>query len=834
MQRPVPRTSRAPRARRRALVVCLTIAIMLVATPPVDAEPQAAAVVPATDAPSRAAGPGTEMRTDTVPLTGAPAFAVLDPAGDGAGGASWRADDVAPFVALGASWRSGSAHEAKVVIRYADGTTSELFTLDADGEHGEDTGANPRIVTDPVALDRDAVGWTLSLDGTADDLQVHLVRAVPTAAGATGAGTSIGGDVLADTADGMPGPAGIRSRASWGARPRKPTEPCAPGGRPEGLGCVATSGVVNAVVHHTVNANDYSPESVPQLLRSIQAFHQDVDGFDDIGYNFVVDRFGTVWEARAGGADRPVVGGHVKGFNTGSVGVAALGTFESAAPNEATLDGIARTIAWKFAMRNVDPFGQVTVRSNGGDRYDEGELVTVATIDGHGNIGATSCPGAQLFARLPDIRQRVAALLPAVTGEADGSDRFSGRLTVRGFALRRGQVAPVAVALDVNGVRVAQMTADQPNAIVAARFPGIGANHGWSFTLPVGLDTNGQACVTELSTNTLLACRDLNPVTPPFGDLRVEAALGPPRLTVSGWLIDPDSSEPTVVHLYLDGRFTAVWADDPRPDVAAAYPGYGANRGFRVELPTTEGEHTLCAFGINVPRGDHLLMRCSAVLVGSEPVNRVPPRGWIDDVRGGGESVLVSGWAFDPDTSSSIGVHVYVDGVGTPITADAPRPDVAAAFAGAPVRSGFVARIPAAPGPHRVCLYAIDANAAGPHTLLGCRDVVSLVKDASPPFGALDVAAGGAGRVTVSGWAIDPDTVEPIAVHVYVDGAGVPLVADRERPDVAAAFPGVRAAHGFAASLPAARGTRTVCAYAINNLASGANTLLACRAVTVT
>ena len=85
-----------------------------------------------------------------------------------------------------------------------------------------------------------------------------------------------------------------------------------------------------AVVHHTAGTNDYSPAQAAAILRGIELYHVKSNGWNDIGYNFLVDRYGTVYEGRAGGVDRNVIGAHALGFNTGSVGVAVMGTFTSA------------------------------------------------------------------------------------------------------------------------------------------------------------------------------------------------------------------------------------------------------------------------------------------------------------------------------------------------------------------------------------------------------------------------------------------------------------------------------------------------------------------------
>jgi hypothetical protein len=366
---------------------------------------------------------------------------------------------------------------------------------------------------------------------------------------------------------------------------------------------------------------------------------------------------------------------------------------------------------------------------------------------------------------------------------------------------------------------------------VATRFPAIGAAHGFVISVPVTLAMR-QACLTENLTGTLIGCRDVNPVTPPFGNVGFTTANDPPRIGLSGWIIDPDSTEPTVVHVYVDGGFSAqLWADRSRPDVAPDYPEWGPLRGFSADIPTTQGEHQVCVYGINIPAGEHPLLGCRELVVGA--INRTPPTGNLDAVQAGGASVVVSGWALDRDTTDPLNVHVYVDRDLTPLVTSVPRPDVTAAFPGVTGRSGFSARVPASPGRHTVCVYAIDPNIVGPHSLLGCRIIDVYPAEAAPPGGSLDLVTAGAGQIGVAGWAIDPDTAAPIDVHVYVGRAGSAHRAALRRDDVGAVLPAYGPDHGFAVTVPAPRGTQQVCVYAINNLATGAHTLLGCRIVTV-
>jgi hypothetical protein len=193
-------------------------------------------------------------------------------------------------------------------------------------------------------------------------------------------------------------------------------------------------------------------------------------------------------------------------------------------------------------------------------------------------------------------------------------------------------------------------------------------------------------------------------------------------------------------------------------------------------------------------------------------------------------AINAAGWAIDPDTTDPINVHVYVDGrLAGGTTAHHTRSDVGAVFPASGSGHGFDATFDATPGPHTVCAYAIN-DGPPDHTLLGCRSLTVIARNAPPPFGMLDVVARSGTTVRVAGWAIDPDTNEPIAVHVYVGTAGVATTADRSRVDVDAVFHrGDR--HGFDVVVPIPSAPTQVCAYGINNNEIGPNSLIGCRTV---
>ena len=161
-----------------------------------------------------------------------------------------------------------------------------------------------------------------------------------------------------------------------------------------------------AVVHHTVNTNDYTPEQVPAMIRGIYEFHTHVNQWCDIGYNFIVDRFGKIYEGRFGGVDRAVTGAHAGGFNTGSTGVSLLGDFSSAAVPPAMYNGLRTILTWKLWVHRVDANRQVPVVAGSfdGSRYPAGTVVNTWTISGHRDFDMTDCPGNGGYSLLGRLR----------------------------------------------------------------------------------------------------------------------------------------------------------------------------------------------------------------------------------------------------------------------------------------------------------------------------------------------------------------------------------------------------------------------------------------------
>ncbi|BBZ25033.1 N-acetylmuramoyl-L-alanine amidase [Mycolicibacter hiberniae] len=191
-------------------------------------------------------------------------------------------------------------------------------------------------------------------------------------------------------------PPNIIPRSHWGAgaygRCGKPVE----------------SGPVHAaVVHHTAGSNDYAPEDSAEIIRAIYAYHTRTLGWCDIGYNALVDKYGQVFEGRAGGLTRGIMGSHAGGFNSNTWGVTLIGTFDDAPPPPIQLESVGRLLGWRLGLDRTDPRGMAQLTSAGGSftNVPRGASLTLPSIIGHRDLDATECPGNQGYIALNAIRE---------------------------------------------------------------------------------------------------------------------------------------------------------------------------------------------------------------------------------------------------------------------------------------------------------------------------------------------------------------------------------------------------------------------------------------------
>ncbi|MFI5696111.1 N-acetylmuramoyl-L-alanine amidase [Kribbella sp. NPDC051586] len=303
-----------------------------------------------------------------------------------------------PFGMVAVTWPEGEQNVTAKVRVEQNGQWTDWQSLSVEDDHGPDP-----LVPEGIQRGGTEPLWV----GNASGVQASAV---------TDAGTTIAGakvvliqpGVLASDADEPSAqsiePAASRapypmplmvSRRRWGADERLRGHNGAACARPK-----YTTTVLAAFVHHTADRNDYTRTQVPAMVRAMYAYHVKSRGWCDLGYNFLVDRFGRVFEGRFGGAQLPVLGAHTASFNSNSFGVAVIGNFEQAAPPAAMLESTARVIAWKLDANYRSP--QATIRLDGSSLH---------TVSGHRDTKATACPGTQLYNKLGWLRQRVNTLM---------------------------------------------------------------------------------------------------------------------------------------------------------------------------------------------------------------------------------------------------------------------------------------------------------------------------------------------------------------------------------------------------------------------------------------
>jgi hypothetical protein len=326
------------------------------------------------------------------------------------------------FDLIGLGWNGRSPVRAEVRARKRGGPWSAWVPLHSSDDHGPDAGRAPagdrtrRHGTDPIWTGP-ADEFQLRVDGAAAGLRARFVRSAP-AARTAGRRYGVARSAAARRQGVAPA---IIPRAAWGG------DSVVPRAAP------LFGQVQLAFVHHTATANDYGPEDSAAIVLGIARYHRDHNGWNDLGYNFLIDKYGQVFEGRAGGIDRAIVGAQAQGFNSVSTGVSCIGTFMTVAQTEAGMDALARLIAWKLSLHAVPVQGPVTVPSAGGptNRFAAGTPVTFERIAGHRDGNATSCPGDVLYGQLADLRARAARYvtpLAAVTVQA-ASTRLRGSTT---------------------------------------------------------------------------------------------------------------------------------------------------------------------------------------------------------------------------------------------------------------------------------------------------------------------------------------------------------------------------------------------------------------------
>jgi hypothetical protein len=443
----------------------------------------------------------------------------------------------------------------------------------------------------------------------------------------------------------------ILSRRSWGANESIRR------GAPS-----YASSVGFAVVHHTAGTNSYTAAQSAAIVRGIYVYHARGNGWNDIGYNFLVDRYGNVFEGRYGGLDQPVIGAHAEGFNTGSVGVAVLGSYGSPAPPAAARRSLASLLSWRLDVAHVDPLSSLLFTSGGNAKFAAGTPVTLRAVAGHRDTGFTTCPGAALYSQLRSLAQQAASAglpklyAPTVEGDIGGQVRFRARLTQElPWAVTVSDSAGAVVA---NGVGTSQEIDWTWDSATAAK--GL-----YNWTIAAG-DSVRSATGTVGAAPVPLAIRAAR-ATPriitPNGDGQTDASvisytLSAPA-TVTATLRAPDGRQLAVLftqqrrpgrHTF---RFTAAGVTDGRYEIVLT-----AKDGFATVTAVVPVlvDRTVRRFGVKPgavsPNGDGVndelsfsfeLTRAASVRVDVAQAGKTIAQVYVADLRPGVQAVTWNG-----------------------------------------------------------------------------------------------------------------------------------------------------------------------------------------------
>ncbi len=293
------------------------------------------------------------------------------------------------FSMAGVSWRRSERPEGHAELRTTrDGRTWTSWTDLEPADNGPDRGSREDrgvVATEPQWVGRARLAQVRWSGGTPPEgLALHMIDpgSDPT--------------IPRSSAAAAPAKPGIISRARWGADEsiRRCCSTFAPS-------------VDFAVIHHTVTKNTYTREESASIVRGIYEYHVRVNGWDDVGYHFLIDRYGQVFEGRSGGVSEPVIGAHAEGFNTKSTGVSLIGSFQSESPPAAMTTALTNLLAWKLDIHHVDARGSTTVVSGGSRKFPAGKSVRVSSISAHRDLQETACPGDPVVAALPRLRSDV-------------------------------------------------------------------------------------------------------------------------------------------------------------------------------------------------------------------------------------------------------------------------------------------------------------------------------------------------------------------------------------------------------------------------------------------
>lgn len=263
--------------------------------------------------------------------------------------------------------------------------------------------AQDTAVTQEQLVDRlvDATAPVGSEDGTTADEGTDVSETTgATASAATSAGHGVNLDLptalaATTTANGLPVP--VVTRAEWGANQAYMTW------------SPKYANAAHVVVHHTAGTNNYTAAQSASIVAGIYYYHAVTLDWGDIGYNFLVDKYGQVFEGRYGtlssAAGKMVIGGHARGVNTGTMGISMMGNYVSTSPTDVQIDRVGKMAGWflkRSGVTNASASASFTILTT--EKYKAGQVVNLPRILAHRDVGYTTCPGDGGYSKMGQIR----------------------------------------------------------------------------------------------------------------------------------------------------------------------------------------------------------------------------------------------------------------------------------------------------------------------------------------------------------------------------------------------------------------------------------------------
>lgn len=595
----------------------------------------------------------------------APAPAAAD-AGAGAPVRSAVVGGLAPAAGLGLFGATGTVSRplglpfpsSMVALALPAGATAELRATPPGGApgpwleveaHEDDEGPDPRspeavrealvvgdrVLSDPLWVTDAAAVEVRLVGGELGDVAVHAIdsmglsrslpeRALDALRAAWSQGRAATPAVAATPATTATDQPAIADRAAWGADEQ------IVGGEP-----TIRPTVRNAFVHHTVNGNGYSEAEAAGVVRGIQRYHVG-RGWDDIGYNFLIDRFGTIYEGRVGGIEEAVQGAQAGGFNAASTGVAIIGDLSKTAASAATVEALTELLAWKLDLHHADVLGRLQVESGGSSRYAEGVVVELDRLSGHRDVSTTTCP-ASIYGLLPDLRQAIAERQGPVL-----VDPLEPVGEVR-VAAGRNLDEPVALGARLRPAGDWSITVRGPDGTVVEGTEGSG-EHAAALFDASGLERGTYAFEVAAADGRRPVTGEIELIPPEVTDLEAPEALG---IDAEGDLVDPFGATAGL----WEGARWRMELTDPSGEVVASAEGEGDEAALHWEGPATVAG----AYELAVTADDVEPAR-TGVLVTRRVLERV-----ADDLDPVAASVALSRAGFEEPESAAHAVLARAD-----------------------------------------------------------------------------------------------------------------------------------------------------------------------------